>query len=229
MNNVFFDIRRFSFPSSNTRLLFLYFTHYSEDIDRLQALKDVLATAEPIKPEVDPDLRVYRPSQHAARISVPDSFYAKSTEEIKREHQRQQEACERLGMLRTKEMREREQTRELRRYRFTLIRVRLPDGMLLQGTFRATAQLSTLRTVVEESIREDLAWVPFALSSQTGHRFSDTDNALSLAELGLAPAAVVNFTWDQSVLADIQRESGGNEGVAPPYLNEALMSTISSL
>lgn len=35
-------------------------------------------------------------------------------------------------MLRTKAMRERDELRELRKYRFAVIRVRFPDGMLLQ-------------------------------------------------------------------------------------------------
>ncbi len=39
---------------------------------------------------------------------------------------------EREGMLRTKAMREKELEKEKRRYRYTLIRVRFPDGLVLQ-------------------------------------------------------------------------------------------------
>ena len=42
------------------------------------------------------------------------------------------EAVEQQGMLRTKEMREREALREKRRYRYSLIRIRFPDGLVLQ-------------------------------------------------------------------------------------------------
>ena len=42
------------------------------------------------------------------------------------------EAVEREGMLRTKAMREREVQRERRKYRYALIRVRFPDGIVLQ-------------------------------------------------------------------------------------------------
>jgi UBX domain-containing protein 6 len=35
-------------------------------------------------------------------------------------------------MLRTKAMREKEEQREKRRYRFAIIRVRFPDGLVLQ-------------------------------------------------------------------------------------------------
>lgn len=36
-------------------------------------------------------------------------------------------------MLRTKAMREKEEQRERRKYNYTLLRIRLPDGNLLQG------------------------------------------------------------------------------------------------
>ena len=46
------------------------------------------------------------------------------------------EAAEREGVLRTKAMREKEEMRTaLRHYRFVLLRVRLPDGVILQGKF----------------------------------------------------------------------------------------------
>lgn len=39
-------------------------------------------------------------------------------------------------MLRTKVMREKEEQRERRKYNYTLLRIRLPDGSLLQGNVR---------------------------------------------------------------------------------------------
>jgi len=35
-------------------------------------------------------------------------------------------------MLRTKAMREKEEKREMRKYRYAVIRIRFPDGVLLQ-------------------------------------------------------------------------------------------------
>jgi len=37
------------------------------------------------------------------------------------------------AMMRTKAMREKEEQRERRKYNYTLLRIRLPDGSLLQG------------------------------------------------------------------------------------------------
>lgn len=43
------------------------------------------------------------------------------------------ELVEKNTMLRTKAMREKEEQRERRKYNYTLLRIRLPDGSLLQG------------------------------------------------------------------------------------------------
>lgn len=48
---------------------------------------------------------------------LPRDFYNISKEELQREQQARQDAVEKLGMLRTKAMRERDEIRELRRYR----------------------------------------------------------------------------------------------------------------
>ena len=48
---------------------------------------------------------------------LPSEFYAISKEEIKKEQQAKQESAEKLGMIRTKAMRERDELRELRKYR----------------------------------------------------------------------------------------------------------------
>jgi UBX domain-containing protein 6 len=42
------------------------------------------------------------------------------------------DVIERSLMLRTKAMREKEEQREMRKYRYAVIRIRLPDGILLQ-------------------------------------------------------------------------------------------------
>lgn len=48
---------------------------------------------------------------------IPTEFYNITKEELKREQQARQDAVEKLGMLRTKAMRERDEIRELRKYR----------------------------------------------------------------------------------------------------------------
>lgn len=73
---------------------------------------------------------------------------------------------ERLSVLRTKAMREREEQRELRKYTYTLLRVRLPDGCLLQGTFYARERVGALYAFVREALQSD--WLPFDLLASGG-------------------------------------------------------------
>ena len=195
----------------------------AKDGERLKELKEILVNAEPIRPELDPNLKVFYPSARAMRMEVPDEFYAISPEELKREQQRRQEAVERLGMLRTKEMREREQMRELRKYRYTLIRVRFPDGVILQGTFRALEKLPKVMEFIRECLEN--SWMPFFINTQTGHRLTDEESTLT--ELGLAPAAIVNFAWDPAIQQDIAAQKGSIEDMV--YLNEATMAQIQNL
>lgn len=87
----------------------------------MRSTKDVLLNAEPIKPDLDRCMKIFHPSPYANQMTVPSDFYAISLEEIKREQQRLTENAEKLGVLRTKEMRERDRLKELRRYRFAQI------------------------------------------------------------------------------------------------------------
>lgn len=195
----------------------------SADVGRLTSLKEVLQIAEPIRPELDRDVHVFHPSSAPTRFDVPDEFYNASADEIKRELAIRQEAVEKMGMLRTKEMRERDRVRELRRYRYVLIRVRFPDGILLQGTFRANEKLSALKDFVLEALEHD--WIPFALSNQLGSKL-DADN-LTFAELDLAPASIVQFAYDPDVIKEIASQQHGF--YISSYLKPEFMARISSL
>ena len=194
----------------------------AKDSARLENAKEVLLTAEPIKPQLDRNLKVYHPSPSAASFNIPDEFYRISPAELKREQQARQEATEKLGMLRTKAMRERDERRELTKYRFVLIRVRFPD-VLLQGTFKANEPFSCLVDFVRENLDQD--WIPFHLSSAGGQKI--TDHLLTFAELGLAPAAVVNFTWDQEVMSQVTAQQG-DKG-KKPSLKAEVMALIQDL
>lgn len=177
------------------------------DSERLTNVKEVLLTAEPLKPQLDRNLKLFYSTSKASNFNIPDEFYSISPEELKKEAQRKQEAVEQLGMLRTKAMREREEKRELLKYRFTLIRVRLPDSSLLQGTFKANEKVSALREFIRESLVND--WMPFHLVTQTGSKLDSDDKML--VECGLAPAAVVNFLWDKTVQNEVAAQQGTSQ------------------
>lgn len=99
-----------------------------------------------------------RPAQ-LSRVELPAEFYRISPEELKKEQEIRRQAVEQMGMLRTKAMREREAQRELRRYRFCLLRVRFPDNTVLQVTARFFAnfqmKLDLLSTAFDVLTRKE--------------------------------------------------------------------------
>ncbi|XP_078684794.1 UBX domain-containing protein 6-like [Branchiostoma floridae x Branchiostoma belcheri] len=188
-----------------------------DDLDTLKSYVEVLTTTQPLKFKVDRMMQVLQPTDHVADFHLPDAFYNLTTDEIKREQQERTDAVQKSFQLRTKAMRERDEQQNLRRYNFTLIRVRFPDNLLLQGVFRAQERLSTLVQFVRDALVSD--WLPFVLSSATGQRLEEEE--VSFAELGLVPAAVVNFTWDPSIMADIAAQQGAatnNQYLKPELL-----------
>uniref|UniRef100_A0A8D1RZY9 PUB domain-containing protein n=1 Tax=Sus scrofa TaxID=9823 RepID=A0A8D1RZY9_PIG len=102
-------------------------------LQSLERHKEQLLHAEPVRATLARQCRVFRPSPLASQFDLPMDFFNLTAEEIKREQRLRSEAVERLSVLRTKAMREREEQREMRKYTYTLLRVRFPDGCLLQG------------------------------------------------------------------------------------------------
>ncbi|KAB0396895.1 hypothetical protein E2I00_009810, partial [Balaenoptera physalus] len=128
----------------------------------LEQHKEQLLRAEPMRATLARQRRVFRPSPLASQFDLPADFFNLTAEELKREQRLRSEAVERLSVLRTKAMREREEQREMRKYTYTLLRVRFPDGCLLQGA------------------------------------------CCVLAMLPRVPSALLTFSWDAAVLADIR-------------------------
>jgi len=180
------------------------------DAAALTNLLDILESAERICPVLDPDPRLFYPTSKLNSFNVPDEFYAISKEELKREAELRKEAVEKMGMLRTKAMRERDEQRELRKYRYTAIRVRFPNGLILQGTFTTRSPFLTLVSFIRESLSVD--WLPFAvIAPSAGGRLDEGEHGTkTLAELALVPSAVVNVTFDEELLAQCRQSFGSD-------------------
>ncbi|XP_069734247.1 UBX domain-containing protein 6 [Phaenicophaeus curvirostris] len=202
-----------------------YYVLKEEMLTRLEDLRDYkeqLLISEPVRAQLDRQLSVFKPSPEAARFELPDDFYSLTAEEIKREQRLRTEAVEKASMLRTRAMREKEEQREMRKYNYTLLRVRFPDGYILQGTFYAREPVSALYTFVREALRDD--WLPFELLGPGGVKL--TDENLAFNECGLVPAALLTLAWDAAVMADVQ--AAGEEQPASP-LKPELLSNIQTL
>ncbi|XP_042865758.1 UBX domain-containing protein 6-like [Penaeus japonicus] len=165
------------------------------DLSTLEQLRDALVSAEPVRPQLDRSVRVLLPTEAASHTDLPAEFFNLTAEELKKEMQQRASAVERSMVLQTKAMRDRQELREMRKYRFTLIRVRFPDGLILQGTFGTYEKFGEVMSFVREHLQND--WRPFFLNLSSGGKVTEEDQ--SLVELRLVPAVVFNFMWDLSV------------------------------
>ncbi|XP_076880613.1 UBX domain-containing protein 6 [Brachyhypopomus gauderio] len=188
-----------------------------EALEEMKGKKEKLQNGEPVRARLDRQPQAFRPSQHASRFELPPDFYNLTAEELKREQQHKSDLVERNSMLRTKAMREKDEQRERRKYSYTLLRIRLPDGNLLQGTFLAWDKVSALYEFVRDSLEN--GWQPFELFAPGGQKLRE-DEDMALNECNLIPAALLNFAWDPAVQADVEAAGGRGGSVLNPELLE---------
>lgn len=102
--------------------------------------------------------------------------------------------------------------------------VLFPSTTSQQGVFFAHDKA----TAVFEWVRDCIAlnFVPFRLTTPSGQKVEagmEGDEAASLAELGLAPAAVLSFEFEADVLQDVLMGQG-QSGATVQYLKEELLA-----
>lgn len=192
-----------------------------DGLETLLFLRDALKAEDRIELELDRNLKVLSPSQAAKRVDLPMEFYSISKEELKREQQTRAEEMEKLTQLRTKAMRERDELREIRKYKFALIRIRFPDGIYLQGTFSVYEKVSEVNQFVQDNLTTDS--IPFVLTTPSGHRLTDTDVDKSLLDLRLVPATILMFQWEPIIA-----EQAG-QLTKDTYLKEMVMMLMEAL
>uniref|UniRef100_A0A023EZY3 Putative ubiquitin regulatory protein n=1 Tax=Triatoma infestans TaxID=30076 RepID=A0A023EZY3_TRIIF len=170
---------------------FYVFKPTSPDIPHLELMIDTILNTEAIPLELHRNVQVLKPSEAKIMVQLPDDFYALTAEEIKREHKKRAENLESSMQLRTKAMREKEEQREIRKYRYSLIRVRFPDGCFLQGTFGVFEKLGVVRNFVRECISDSIEG--FNLTTALGVQLPETEDEKTLVELKLVPAVILTF------------------------------------
>ncbi|XP_054014925.1 UBX domain-containing protein 6 [Hylaeus anthracinus] len=197
---------------------FLVYNPENCSIEDVVMLEEALKSVEPIPLELDRNLQVLLPMAASKRSELPPNFFNITPEEIQREQQLRTECVERNQMLRTKAMREKDEKQRLRKYKFSLIRIKFPDDIILQGTFFVHDEY----VVVVEFVRENLAnnERPFCLRKLAGKTFDKECLNKTLLELELFPAVLLVFSWEND--SDKANESTG-------YLKEELLSHIKPL
>jgi UBX domain-containing protein 6 len=184
-----------------------WFLPESADLEHITMLQDSLRSCEPLTAELDRGLIVIKPGGEGGRNigSLPPDFFSVSTAEVKAELQNKADFLERESMLRTQAMRDKEASVGRRKYRYCVVRIRFPDGYILQGTFSVYEQLSAVLDFVTDNLEVPL---PFhLLDSVNGAKMLDM--APTLQELGLVPASILNFRWDPEIAEDL-KASGAN-------------------
>ncbi|XP_053673301.1 UBX domain-containing protein 6 [Anopheles nili] len=160
----------------------------------LEVLLEALKAAEPIQVELDRNLQVLLPSQ-VKRSNLPPDFFRISPEEVKREQQLRTEALEQAQILKTKAMREKDEMRTINRYKFSLVRVRFPNGVYLQGTFNVYEKMNQVYEFVQSCLMHESA--EFALVSPSGQKLDEQDELdKSLYDLRMVPTVVFNFCYE---------------------------------
>ncbi|CAB1331420.1 unnamed protein product [Coregonus sp. 'balchen'] len=179
--------------------------HDPESLEVMKESRDRLQRGEPVRAQLDRQPQAFRPSPNAMRFELPP----------------ENEVVDKNAMLRTKAMREREEQRERRKYNYTLLRVRLPDGNILQGTFLAWDKVSVLFQFVRDSLVD--GWQPFELVAPGGHKLQE-DQEVALNECSLVPAVLLTFSWDAAVQADIVAAGGKSPALLKPELLENIQT-----
>lgn len=120
-------------------------------------------------------------------------------------------------MLRTKAMREKDEQRVLRRYKFAVLRIKFPDGIILQGTFSVHEKFQNVIEFVAENLVDDK--VSFLLITPDGIKLVEECHAKTLLELRLIPTAILEFSWNVTE----------KESMPKRYLKEDVLSYIQAV
>jgi len=113
-------------------------------------------------------------------------------------------------------MREKDEQRALRRYKFAVLRIKFPDGIILQGTFSVYEKFQNVIEFVAENIIDK---VPFLLMTPDGIKLVEECHDKTLLDLRLIPTAILEFSWN---LTD-------KENMPKGYLKDFLLSYIQSV
>ncbi|CAO1318306.1 unnamed protein product [Diamesa hyperborea] len=162
-------------------------------IEMLVQLHEALDLTEIIKIDLCRNTQVKLPSQ-IRNTNLPPDFYRISPEELKKEQLLRSQIVDNSQILQTKAMREKHEIRMANRYKFSLIRIRFPDGIYLQGTFSVYETMSTVTNFVAESIKNETA--EFSLIAPDGHKFTDVELQTTLLNLRLVPNIILNFQYE---------------------------------
>lgn len=202
----FLEAVGFTYRRDGEGVEFLTFSRQDDAhlVEALSALNE--GQAVPIKVARNRELFRLKEGQKPKAPKLSNDFYNLSTAELKAEQKNRENELEKLMTLRTKDMRMKDEQLTNYRYKYTLIRVRLPGNVMVQGVFGCYEPFSEVRLFVSSTLSASLAASEFNLKD-AGQQLLDDESA-TLAQLGLAPAALLHLTFignaefEDSIVAD---------------------------
>ena len=178
----------------------------------------------PVLGELDRDLRVLQPAAQAARLVLPNDFFDITAADVRGQQGDRSADATRELTLRTqcapcprsprrragptpprrhrRAMRDAER-RPRRHYKFAAIRVRHPEGLVLQGTFRVSERIGAVAEFVQAALADQAC--TFALHAQPGGTVLG-DFEQTLADAQLVPAGLLNLhivSGDGAIRAEV--------------------------
>jgi UBX domain-containing protein 6 len=101
-------------------------------------------------------------------------------------------ALELNQMLLTSAMREKLTKRPVKKYEFTLIRIKFPNDIILQGTFEVKENLEEVVKFIKEHLSN--TELPFNLITDARQMVTEKDFGLTLETLNFVPATIFTFS-----------------------------------
>lgn len=158
-------------------------------IEHLTLCIETLQNSKKASPTLDRDTKVLQSSAGLQRYELSTDFYRVTKEDLMAEQKRRAEESERGDLMRTKAMRDKDAGVGMRIYHYSLIRVRFPDGLYLQGTFSAHDTVESVFKFVESSLRHPISFTLITPGLPALKR----DSTL-LKAAGLVPSGVLNLS-----------------------------------
>nr|CAB3267481.1 UBX domain-containing protein 6-like [Phallusia mammillata] len=185
----------------------IYFVLNEVNVEVLKSNLEQLDKIEPPTIRIHRDAKVLQFSSQSTFEDVPENFFSLTSEEIKAEQQHRSQELELSKQLRTQAMRNENKTKT--NFKYSCMRVKFPNGTILQGTFEADETISNLTEFVRENINVD--WAVFTLRSATGKIVDDETQ--SLRQANLVPSAILNLAWNDEVYTQVLEQQGIELGI----------------
>ncbi|KAL2608745.1 hypothetical protein R1flu_027318 [Riccia fluitans] len=150
--------------------------------------------------KIDRKLKIFLASSDhlEERFELPASFYELTAAEVKLEAEARRKKLEDSKMLMTRSSRDKLAAAGKRRYKATVLRVKLPDGVILQGYFGAHESTTALYEFVASTLNNPHENFDLVIPAATKHRvipryLEAGGQWLTLEEADLIPKALLKL------------------------------------